>query len=317
MRFRPALIGALLALVSSACGPSIADIERRIDEKVGATVAAMPTPVPTVTPVTFPTPLPTATPVQPPTPVPTPTAVRFPTPLPTPTPVAIPTPLPTATPVTFPDPLPTATPYFTPTPFRWDGAWPVVRVTVRGGLGNGVLISSTEVLTAYHVVRGNPSVTLTLPASVERREETRRATIRGYNSADDVALLEIDRPFSPDDFDYAVPLSVGSDICAGGSDAVDDGDVVVVETTGNNPNVTSVYRLWGRRFVGVGNEHFQADIGVAEGVSGSPIYDGDGRTIVGMVVRGGIGLSSLVSPIALDGCIIADHLSDLRAGVRR
>ncbi|MCH9036336.1 MAG: trypsin-like peptidase domain-containing protein [Chloroflexi bacterium] len=54
-----------------------------------------------------------------------------------------------------------------------------------------MLISDTEVLTAYHVVRGVSSVTLILPATVMDGEQQASASVKGYDSDLDIALLTL------------------------------------------------------------------------------------------------------------------------------
>ena len=125
------LIFAGLLVLTACTSSDDTSIQRQIDERVAAALAAVPTvtPVPTPTPQLKPTPIPFPTPPPTATPQPTPTPQSFPTPLPTatpqlkPTPIPFPTPPPTATPQptptpqSFPTPLPTATPpRFPPTP---------------------------------------------------------------------------------------------------------------------------------------------------------------------------------------------------------
>ena len=316
--FKTALVHILPLLAGifllAACGPSLEEINKSIDEKVRATVEALPTALPTSTPVSIPTPLATPTPVTFPTPLPTPTRVTFPTPLPTPTPVTFPTPLPTPTPIALnASGLPALGAAATPTPFRWEGYWPAVRVSTSTGFGNGVLISSTEVLTANHVIGSGSNITVTLPRSAGQAQESRSATIRGYSASDDLALLTIS-PFSARDIDFAVPIASDSAQCTKAKSAVEDGDDIVVETTGNERNSVRIYRLWGKRSVGVTAKLFKSDIAVASGISGSPVYSTTGRTLVGIVVQGDTGLSSMLSMVAVDGCVVSNRLPDLKAG---
>lgn len=303
-----------MALLVVACGSDEESIQATVDAKVAAAVAtalAQPTQTPqtTPTPLVFPpspTPQPTATPQPVPTPQPTPT------PQSTPTPIAIP---PTPTPLLIPAPQPTATPFLTPTPFRFPGSWPVVRVEVSRGFGQGVLISSTEVLTAYHVVDGPGSIRAILPASTDEPEEERSATLRGFNSSLDIALLTLN-PFSRSSIDFArlAPTETGN--CVTGQAAVLDGDQVVMETTGDEDSNIGILRVWGRRSIGIANINFETDIPGTPGVSGSPLYDIGGRTIVGIVIQRDLSLSNITPIIAVDGCLVASELPDLRAGSR-
>jgi len=316
MRFLSITLLCLLPL-ALACGPSVEEMERYVDDRMKHTIEGLPGPLPTVTPVSFPTPLPTATPMAIPTSVPTVTPVSFPTPLPTATPMAIPTSVPTVTPVSFPTPLP----HITPTPYRWTGLWPVVRIETTGGRGNGFLISPNEVLSAYHVVQNDSSITVRIPSSNKSAEEEREATLVGFNIQDDIVLLTIN-PFSfSSSIDYPkfspIPYNADGNDTTDCKKAVSNGDVVIVETTGNHATNNGVVRLWGKRSTGwVDGRRFLTDLDLAPGTSGSPIYNFAGRYLVGMVLAGSTLLSNRGSTIALDGCIIKGRLSELRSGVK-
>ena len=99
--------------------------------------------------------------------------------------------------------------------------------------------------------------------------------------------------------------------------AVNDGDVVVVETTGNHPTSNGVLRLWGKRSAGwVDGRRFVTDLDLPPGTSGSPLYNFAGRYLVGLVLQGSSLLSNRLSAIALDGCIIKERLPELRSGAK-
>ncbi len=331
-------IGHILVIFSvfyvlSACAPSEESIQATVDAKLRDAIAAIPsatsqptvTPQPSATPITLPTPLPTATPVNFPTPLPTstpfPTAtpVRFPTPLPTATPLILP---PTPTPSGFPTPLPTPTPFgstgaqATPTPFRFLGYWPSIRIENVGiGLGNGVLISENEILTAYHVVRGGNQILVTLPAAVGVTETRKAATIIGFNSSNDLALLSIGTSFGVSGIDFPAIVSATDQRCTTGQRTMtSNGDELVMETTGNDVQTIAIYRVWGKRSIGVGNFKYLTDLGGVPGLSGGPIYTVTGRTLAGIIQQRDLGLSSITPIIAIDGCQIANLLPSLRSG---
>ncbi|MEE9198840.1 MAG: serine protease, partial [Dehalococcoidia bacterium] len=210
----------------------------------------------------------------------------------------------------------TPTPFLTPTPFPFTGGWPVVRVTQSGGFGQGVLISSTEVLTAYHVVDSGGSIRAIFPASSNGSEEVRTAVLRGFNASDDIALLTI-TPFSGTDIDYASPVPTGTGNCAAGLGAVRNGDQVVMETTGDDFSEVGIFRIWGRRAIGVGDVLFKTDIAGTPGLSGSPLYGAGGRVLVGIVVQRDLALSNIAPLVAVDGCQVSSRLTALRAGSKQ
>jgi S1-C subfamily serine protease len=215
--------------------------------------------------------------------------------------------------------IPTSGPQVTPTPYRWKDVWPVVRIKIDNGRGNGVLISSNEVLTAYHVVQGASFINVILPGSNISDEEERLANLVGFNVEDDIALLNIN-PFSSSSYiDFAklspIPYNADGNNITACQKAVDNGDIVVVETTGNSANFISVNRLWGKRSIGLGNgRKFLTDLDLASGTSGSPIYNFAGRYLVGIVLEGTYILSNRLNGIALDGCVIKERLPELRSG---
>ena len=190
-----------------------------------------------------------------------------------------------------------------------------MRVKSGSGFGQGVLISDTEVLTAYHVVRGARSVTLILPATAMDAEQQINASVKGYDSDLDIALLTL-TPFPRLDIDYATLPFAQSGGCPPGATAANNGDLVVMETTGDDVSSVKIFRIWGRRSIGIGinSPNFKTDIPGTEGMSGSPLYGAEGRTLVGLVIQKDPGLSNITPLIAVDGCRIIFKLADLRAG---
>ncbi len=172
-------------------------------------------------------------------------------------------------------------------------------------------------MTAYHVVRGVSSVTLILPATASDGERQANASVKGYDSDLDIALLTL-TPFPGLDIDYATLPFAGSGGCPPGATAANNGDQVVMETTGDDFSFVGIFRVWGRRSIGIGinSPNFKTDIPGTEGLSGSPLYGAEGRTLVGLVIQKDPGLSTISPLMAVDGCRIAFKLADLRAGAR-
>lgn len=224
--------------------------------------------------------------------------------------------MPTVTPQPTSTPAPTPAPAIgaAPTPFRWSGQWPVVRITQgTSGFGNGVLISSTEVLTAFHVIdlSSSQQIQVTLPAAAGGRNEVRNTQVRGYDSVSDIALLTI-QPMTAEDIDFAEPMIASA--CANGASAVRNGDEIAIETTGDSATTFGIYRYWGRHSINVVGDKYLTDIRGLPGLSGSPVYNLSGRVLVGIVLQRDRSQTALTPLVALDGCHIAARLADLRAG---
>lgn len=178
-----------------------------------------------------------------------------------------------------------------------------------------MLISGTEILTAYHVVRGRSTLLVTLPAAIGISETRKPARVVGFNTINDLALLSINTPFDVAGIDFATIIAADSLQCTTGQRTLTrDGDELVMETTGDEQQHISIYRVWGRRSVGVGNFKYLTDIGGVSGLSGGPIYVGTSRTLAGIVQQRDLGLTSLKPIIAMDGCQIANLLPSLRSG---
>lgn len=182
-------------------------------------------------------------------------------------------------------------------------------------LGNGVLISGTEILTAYHVIRGGNQILVTLPAAIGVTETRKTATIVGFDSFNDLALLSIATPFAVAGIDFPVIISANDPRCTTNQRTLtSDGDEVVMETTGNEQQSISIYRVWGRRSVGVGAFRYLTDLGGVPGLSGGPLYTITGRTLAGIIQQRDVGLSSITPIIAIDACQISNLLPSLRSG---
>jgi S1-C subfamily serine protease len=191
-----------------------------------------------------------------------------------------------------------------------------VRVSAFDGFGNGVLLSSTEVLTAYHVVAAahqtGRTVQVQWPAEPGKEPLRRAASIVGVDQEADLALLAV-APVRTQDIDLArLPLT-GGGLCGAGAAAL-NGDVVVLETTGNAVEGPFVYRVFGHRVASFGQHEYLTDVPGIEGLSGSPLYVASSRQLAGIATKKSTGLTNVNPIIAIDACYIAELLPDLTRG---
>lgn len=144
--------------------------------------------------------------------------------------------------------------------------------TAVGGLGSGVLIAPTQILTAAHVVQAADQMWVEFTTG-----DTIPARVRTSDQASDVALLELSRP-AP-----TTPATVGD------SDQVEVGDeVFVVGAPLGQTHTLTVGHLSARRsnpfmftsFEPV--EMFQTDAAINQGNSGGPMFNMNGE-IIGIV----------------------------------
>lgn len=97
-----------------------------------------------------------------------------------------------------------------------------------------MLISGTEILTAYHVVKGSNTLLVTLPAAIGVNEIRKPARIIGFNVENDLAVLSIQTPFAVAGIDYAKIVSPSAPECTTGQRSLTrDGNELVMETTGD------------------------------------------------------------------------------------
>ena len=156
---------------------------------------------------------------------------------------------------------------------------------------------------------------VTLPAAPGITETRKTATIAGFNLANDLALLTIATSFGVPGIDFPTMVLASDQRCTTGQRTMTrDGDELVMETTGNDVQAIAIYRVWGKRSIGVGNFKYLTDLGGVPGLSGGPIYTVTGRTLAGIIQQRDLGLSSITPIIAIDGCQIANLLPSLRSG---
>jgi len=141
-----------------------------------------------------------------------------------------------------------------------------------GGLGSGVLISPTRILTAAHVVQAANEVIVEFPDG-----EKIRATVVSSRQSHDVALLELERPAT------VAPVDLGD------SDSVAVGDQVFVvgaplgQVFTLTVGYVSARRTTRDMFGGTSSlELIQTDAAINQGNSGGPMFSLDGK-VVGIV----------------------------------
>ena len=270
------IVAALLGFALAACGPSSAEIDDIVDQRIALALTAVPTP----------TPLPTATPLPSPTPTPLPTPTRTPTP-------PEPTARPTATPGPTATPRPTATPVIIRVPPDIAGVVQaigraVVKVLAREASGtsqgSGVIFTNEgHVLTNNHVVADAIEVEVTL---ANRR--TVPATIVGTDPTSDLAVLKLD----PADIAGLAVARLGD------TDAMKIGDWVIAigSPLGFEGSVTVGVVSAKRRSIDLPGDVrlydlIQTDAVINPGNSGGPLLNLDGE-VIGIntaIIRGSIG----------------------------
>lgn len=262
------LLSVATVALFAACGPSDAEFNNLVDDRVGLALTAVPTP----------TALPTATPTPPATP--TPTATPTPMPMPTPTPTATPTPAPTPTPVII-----KSLPDVASVVKRVGSSVVQVLSTNSNGTSQGSRVIFSDhgyVLTNNHVVEGTTGVQVALS---NRRVVD--AELVGTDPQTDLAVLKL---AEADIAGLAVAI-------LGDTDAMSVGDWVIAigSPLGYEGSVTVGVISATDRFIDLGDvvlhDMVQTDAVINPGNSGGPLLNLDGE-VIGIntaIIRGSIG----------------------------
>ena len=141
-----------------------------------------------------------------------------------------------------------------------------VAVHTATGSGTGFVVEGGGVLTAAHVVGGERSVVIALPAG-----ERIGATVTRIAAAEDLALLEPDEPLT------AAPLRLRHATMQVGETVLALGYPLGMETASLSRGVVSALRDID------GVPSLQTDAAINEGLSGGPLLDEQGR-VVGVIV---------------------------------
>ncbi|RUM99046.1 serine protease [Pseudaminobacter arsenicus] len=155
-------------------------------------------------------------------------------------------------------------------------ASPTVKVLMASGHGSGVHIGNGFVITAGHVTEGYRTVTVRTQDGKERDGE-----VLWYNHASDVSLVHVTSLEAKAAALSCAPTSIG--------------DAIRIE---GNPSAVEFAVTWGKVsafgktcFENLdGNGQWRVlvtlDATAAPGVSGGPVYDGNGYTVRGILVSG-------------------------------
>jgi S1-C subfamily serine protease len=266
------LLSVATAALFAACGPSDAEFNNLVDDRVALALTAVPTP----------TALPTATLI--------PTATPTPVPTRTPTPTATPTPAPTPTPVII-----KSLPDVASVVKRVGSSVVQVLSTNSNGTsqGSGVIFSDHGyVLTNNHVVEGTTGVQVALS---NRRVVD--AELVGTDPQTDLAVLKL---AEADIAGLAVAI-------LGDTDAMSVGDWVIAigSPLGYEGSVTVGVISATDRFIDLGDvvlhDMVQTDAAINPGNSGGPLLNLDGE-VIGIntaIIRGSIGNNQEAEGIGL------------------
>ena len=161
--------------------------------------------------------------------------------------------------------------YTSQTEYALGAAAELTAVSV-GGIGAGVLISRTQILTAAHVVQAADEVNVEFPNG-----ERMRATVVASRQSHDVALLELQRPATvePVDLGDSDAVSVGDQIFVVGAPL---GQVFTLTVGHVSARRTSPDMLGGMSSI----ELIQTDAAINQGNSGGPMFNLKGE-VVGIV----------------------------------
>ena len=186
----------------------------------------------------------------------------------------------------------------------------VVFINAGSSTGSGVLISSDEILTAEHVIRGQSQVLVTVPG-----RGLVNATVTGWDASRDLAVLN----FSGDGSEYIATMSTGPEwtgekwTTSGeiGSPVAAIGYVKTISSTVPMTSFGHISTWWSVMPGEISTIGF--DSAVTFGMSGGGLFDIDGK-LVGIVIQKSTLIQSDNRAIRYNE--IEEALPDLRAGAQ-
>ena len=186
----------------------------------------------------------------------------------------------------------------------------VVFINAGSSTGSGVLISSDEILTAEHVIRGQSQVLVTIPG-----RGLVNATVTGWDVSRDLSLIN----FSGDGSEYIATMSTGPDwtgekwTTSGeiGSPVSAIGYVKTISTTVPMTSFGHISTWWSVMPGEISTIGF--DSAVTFGMSGGGLFDIEGK-LVGIVIQKSTLIQSDNRAIRYNE--IEEALPELRAGAQ-
>ena len=186
----------------------------------------------------------------------------------------------------------------------------VVFINAGSSTGSGVLISSNEILTAEHVIRGQSQVLVTIPG-----RGLVNATVIGWDASRDLAVLN----FSGDGSEYIATMSTGPEwtgekwTTSGeiGSPAVAIGYVKTISSTVPMTSFGHISTWWSVMPGEISTIGF--DSAVTFGMSGGGLFDIEGK-LVGIVIQKSTLIQSDNRAVRYNE--IEEALPELRAGAQ-
>jgi len=186
----------------------------------------------------------------------------------------------------------------------------VVFINAGSSTGSGVLISSGEILTAEHVIRGQSQVLATVPG-----RGLVNATVIGWDVSRDLAVLN----FSPNGSEYIATMSTGPEwtgekwTTSGeiGSPVAAIGYVKTISSTVPMTSFGHVSTWWSVMPGEISTIGF--DSAVTFGMSGGGLFDIDGK-LVGIVIQKSTLIQSDNRAVRYNE--IEEALPELRAGAQ-
>ena len=186
----------------------------------------------------------------------------------------------------------------------------VVFINAGSSTGSGVLISSNEILTAEHVIRGQSQVLVTIPG-----RGLVNATVTGWDASRDLALLN----FSGNGSEYIATMSTGPEwtgekwTTSGeiGSPAVAIGYVKTISSTVPMTSFGHISTWWSVMPGEISTIGF--DSAVTFGMSGGGLFDIEGK-LVGIVIQKSTLIQSDNRAVRYNE--IEEALPELRAGAQ-